>query len=122
MRRAADDDVAAFHQFDARLAGLDADIAPAAEDCFRVAVLEFHLHRAGNENIFAINRADGVEGRLIGARADRDSERGTREKGNGGERNFTAREMSLLEQRRASALLPRALMRKQPPLLISRPS
>ncbi len=94
MCRAADDDLAAFHQVDARLTGLDANVAAAAEDCFRMAVLEFHPHRAGNENIFAIDCANGVEGRLIGASADRDSEHGTREKGNGGERNFTAREMS----------------------------
>src|SRR5258708_6908153 len=93
MRGPADDDLAAFHQVDARLAGLDADIAAATEDCFRVAVLEFHPHRAGNENIFAIDGSDSVEGRLIGACADGDSERGTREKGDGGERNSTSREM-----------------------------
>src|SRR4029077_20235475 len=107
MRRAADEYAAAFHQFEARLAGLDLDVAAAAKRCFHLAVLDVHLHGAGNENVFAIDGADGVEGRLIGARGPRSSESRAAKRCDRREDGGAARKMTSMEELKHSGILLR---------------
>src|SRR5579864_8195793 len=107
MRRPADENAAAFHQFDGRLAGLYLDVAAAAKRCFHLAVLDVHLHGAGNENVFAIDGADGVEGRLIGARGPRGDENRAAQNGHRREDGGATSQMTSMEKLLHSGILQR---------------
>jgi len=64
---AADCDLAAFDEVDAGLAGVDADIAAAAQDGSGAALHDFDVHWALDGDGFALDGADGVVGGLVGA-------------------------------------------------------
>ena len=67
MRGAANADLAAFDEIDARGAGFDAHITAAAQGGFLLAVDNFEAHRPGDGDSFAVNDADGVGRWFIGA-------------------------------------------------------
>src|SRR6266851_9190343 len=66
MRRTANVDLAAFHKIDARGAGLDPHVAPAAQDGFRLAVDDLDTHWSSDADGFAVEDPHGVGSRFIG--------------------------------------------------------
>src|SRR5260370_7329499 len=77
MSRAADDDLTAFNEIDACLARIHADVAAAAQDGPGVALHDFDVKGTLHGNGFALDCADGVVGRFVGASGGRGPERKT---------------------------------------------
>ena len=69
MRRAANADLAALDKIDARVAGLHPHVAAVVQDGFHLPVHDFHAHRSGDGDGFAVDDADGVGNRLVRPRA-----------------------------------------------------
>src|SRR5260370_16743865 len=69
MRRTANVDLAAFHKIDARGAGLDAHVTPAAQDGLRLAVDDLDTHWSSDADGFAVDDPHGVGSRFVGARS-----------------------------------------------------
>ncbi len=79
MRGTTDGDLTAFHEIDASLARVHADVAAAAQDCFGAALHDFDVHGALHGDGFAVDGADRVIGRLVSAHRRRNQQRGCRE-------------------------------------------
>ncbi len=69
MRRTANVDLAAFHEVDARGAGLDAHVTAAAQNGFRLAVDDLDTHWSSDADGFAVDDPHGVGSRFVGARS-----------------------------------------------------
>src|SRR5260370_38390294 len=69
MRRTANVDLAAFHKIDARGTRVDAYVAPAAQDGFRLAVDDLDTHWSSDADGFAVDDPHGVGSRFVGARS-----------------------------------------------------
>src|SRR6266481_8506292 len=67
MRGAANADLAAFDEVDARGAGFDTHVTAAKQDGLGLAVDNFEAHRSGDRDGLAVDDADGVGSRFIGA-------------------------------------------------------
>jgi len=67
MGGAANADLAAFDEIDARGAGFDAHITAAAQDGFCLAVDNIEAHRSSDGDGFAVDDADGVGRWFVGA-------------------------------------------------------
>src|SRR5882757_5103004 len=76
MGWAADCDLAAFDEIDAGLAGVEADVAAAAQDCAGAALHDFDVHGALDGDGFAFDGADGVVGGLVSSGGGREIESG----------------------------------------------
>ena len=79
MRWAANADLAAFHELDARGAGFDPQIAAAAQNGFRLALYDLNVHGSSDRDGIALDNAHGIGGRFIGARTCRREERNTKD-------------------------------------------
>src|SRR5262249_41226027 len=60
-------DLTAFGKINARVAGSYAYVASVAQDRSRFAVDNLHANGTANDNIFAIDDANGIPGQLIGS-------------------------------------------------------
>jgi hypothetical protein len=76
MSGAANGDLAAFDEVDASGAGFDAHVAAAAQDGLRLAVHNFEAHGSGDGDGLAVDDANGVRSRFIGAGSGRGKQRG----------------------------------------------
>jgi hypothetical protein len=72
MRGTANTDLAAFHKIDSGSAGVDAHVAAAAEEGFRLAVDDFDTHGSGDADGFTVDDADRVRWGFVGARRGSD--------------------------------------------------
>ena len=87
MRRTANADLPAFHKIDARGAGFDANIAAAAEDGFRLTLDDSDTHGTADADGLALDNADRIGRRLIGASSggdERSAEKGQTRQGKRG--------------------------------------
>ena len=87
MRGAANADLAALDEVDTRGAGFDADITAAAQDGFRLALDNFEAHRSGDGDGFAVDNADRVGSRFVGACSGR-GDQCSAESGEAGRREY----------------------------------
>src|SRR5260370_33764921 len=67
MGGSANVDLAAFHKIDARGARVDAYVAPAAQDGFRLAVEDLDTHWSSYADGFAVDDPHGVGSRFVEA-------------------------------------------------------
>src|SRR6267154_4238410 len=69
VRRTANADLASFYKIDTRRSGLYPHVTAAAQYGFHLAVHDFHAHRSGDGDSFAVDDADRVGRWLVRSRS-----------------------------------------------------